>query len=338
MCFFTFIIPHRVNEDVQKNVKSIESICDNLKIKFEIISISGTHPTYQRNFCIKKAIGKYIYFLDNDSEIELENFYPVTKLLKKRSEIEVLGGPALLSYKKIDLNNKKIQLEINTVFTSIFATGVSSARYMQKGKLRKADDREIILCNLIIKKKLFEKYGLFNEKLYPNEENEWIARIKNQNIIIWYDPNNAVYRLQRSDYKSFIKQMFNYGRGRAEQTLITPASLHLQFLLPALWVLYLFFILCYYISLVCSVLFDFYHFNSLLYSYLLIINIPLFAYGVLLFFFFLEMVMNKIVYIKSLFLFIIMHFTYGLGFLKGIFISQKNKKNRNIQYLSLLSR
>ncbi len=80
---------------------------------------------------------------------------------------------------------------------------------------------------MAIRKDIFAKLNGFNANLYPNEENELMNRIQKRNKDIYYHPGIPIYRSQRKNISKLIKQIFTYGRGRGEQTIIHISNLTL---------------------------------------------------------------------------------------------------------------
>jgi cellulose synthase/poly-beta-1,6-N-acetylglucosamine synthase-like glycosyltransferase len=91
---------------------------------------------------------------------------------------------------------------------------------------------------LAIRRKVFIDSGGFDERLYPNEENELLDRIVSRGMKLIHAPEMAIQRSQRRTLKLFIRQMFAYGRGRAQQTLIAGPGTIIGFA-PLLLLLYL---------------------------------------------------------------------------------------------------
>ncbi|HMB00880.1 MAG TPA: glycosyltransferase family 2 protein [Spirochaetota bacterium] len=230
----TFIIPHRATEAISATVKCIKDACRENNLQYQIITATGNNPTYQRNRCITKARYSYIYFIDNDSKISADALKRAAALIQEQPDIAVLGGPALTPD-----SDTCLQQNFKAVFSSPWAVGSIASRYAARGRFRSTDDSELILCNLLVKKELFNKVGYFNEKLYPNEENEFISRVKQAGFRVCYDPGFYIKRSQRASFFKFIKQLFTYGRGRGEQTRLMPASFNIMLLLPLFFVLYL---------------------------------------------------------------------------------------------------
>ena len=151
----------------------------------------------------------------------------------KGQELGVLGGPTLTP-----ATDTYLMKSFGAVLSSPAAVGKISSRYSKQGKFRETDDSELILCNLLVRLEIFNKFGKFSEKLYPNEENEFIFRLKQAGVKVYYSPDLFIYRSQRKTFGNFLKQMFVYGRGRGEQTRLSPKSLRPGLLAPSLLFLY----------------------------------------------------------------------------------------------------
>jgi hypothetical protein len=106
------------------------------------------------------------------------------------------------------------------------------------GETRETTDKELILCNLCVRRSIFIDLNGFNECLYPNEENEFLERVTSAGFTLLHAPAMAAFRSQRRTLTAFIRQMFSYGRGRGEQTLIT-SSYSVTSFIPLFFVVYL---------------------------------------------------------------------------------------------------
>jgi hypothetical protein len=93
-------------------------------------------------------------------------------------------------------------------------------RYRRCGVPRETSDSELILCNLSISAAAFREAGGFDRRLYPNEENELLVRLARKGLKLIHDPELAVLRSQRTSFGAFLRQLFGYGRGRAQQILL----------------------------------------------------------------------------------------------------------------------
>lgn len=300
--YFTVIIPHRNTESTEAIVKQLKK---EKKIPLEIYTISGNQPSYQRNQGIKKAKGEVIYFLDNDALPDLKNLAIIKKIFKENKNIAAAGGPSLTP----DTDTIK-QRVFGSVLGSFWGSFFMRARYCKLGKPRFTSDRELILCNLAIKKKILDKVGVFNQKLYPNEENELMDRILQNGFSLYYHPEISVERSQRQGFKDYIRQMMTYGRGRAEQ-------LKASFVVSNLPIFaFLFFPVYMILSVVLSFFKPVFMLAILPYITLMIVSSV-----------FISIKLKKLVsFLYSLLSFFICHFFYGIGLWRGLLTKMRSKK------------
>ena len=312
----SFIIPHRENKTPKKLIQKIEEYLIDFPFPNEIFLISGNHPPLQRNEAIKKSTFSHLYFLDNDSIINKKSLHLILKEIKKNN-FDVLGGPSILPKKE---KNKWQHLQ-DAVLSNPFAVGKIALRYRAWGKKKKCfNDLSLILCNLVVKKQMFNEAGLFNEKLYPNEENEFLNRLIKRKKKIIYDPNLFVFRNYRPTFKAFIKQMLSYGKGRAEQIKIKKRSFQIAFLAPILFTT----------TTIFSPLILFFFIKKNLISFF---NAFILIYMILLITAFLEAIIRKKkILIFFPIVFICCHFFYGLGIIKGFLTKKYSYENKKIHW------
>ncbi len=294
-------------------VSAVRSLADGEKviknlganIGYEIILVEGKNPSYQRNCGVNEAAGDVIYFMDDDTVVPAGMLKAAEEIFSKDSGLAVLGGPELAPE-----SDSLLQKVFGAAFASPWAAGKSSARYAKKGSRRQTDEKELILCNMFIRKTVFTEAGGFNEKLYPNEENELLSRFKDSGLSLVYDPDIFVYRSKRRDYPAFIKQCFNYGRGRAEQSAVRFKPEDVINFIPAFFVIYLF--------------------SELLFGAADFLPLLLYAAGTV---YFSYVIFRQLKYLPSFFMsilsFFLLHVSYGAGSIYGIFTSF-NLQNRNL--------
>jgi hypothetical protein len=180
---------------------------------------------------VATARGEIVYFLDDDS-LTSPGFLALAAGHYKDPQVAAVGGPSLTP-----ATDSLLQRSIGAALASILGGGGMRNRYRAQGTARLTSDSELILCNLSFRRDRFLACGGLDERLYPNEENELMDRMRQAGAGLVHDPRLAVYRSQRPTWRLLCRQFLNYGRGRAEQTLISrriqPASL-----IPALFVAY----------------------------------------------------------------------------------------------------
>ena len=304
----TVIIPHRVGENIENTLAGIY-MSDSDKNNIEIFQAEGTHPTVQRNECIKQASGDIVYFIDNDSMINPNNIKKAVEIFETNENVAIVGGPAIHN-----VNSSK-EKYIDKCMRSYYAVGPIANRYsVNKTSSREGTDRDVILCNLFIRLNVLFEAGLFNESLYPNEENALIDKILSLGYKLMYDPQIIVKRPPRSSLRLYIKMLLNYGRGRFEQLYRDFNKKNLIFTLPAFFSLYIIFLpIVLFIFLITKIVFLALYFIpfGLYFAVTLLAGIitSLKEVGFI----------NKI---KGFFvfpyMFFITHFFYGLGFFYGI--------------------
>jgi len=308
---FTIIIPVAKEENCQKSISAIKKLNYDLN-KIEVIFIKGNHPAKQRNIASEQAKGEIIYFLDNDSQPDKNNLNILYKFFQEHKNALIAGGPSLVKE-----DDTLFQKTIGCALGSIWGSAVSRSRYAQIGKLRLSSESELILCNMAMKKKYFMKMHQFNTNLYPNEENEFVNRLQRQYVdSVYYIPDLVVFRGHRKKLQHFIKQIFTYGRGRAEQVYVNIKDLTLFPLISLGFSIYLL---------------------SLFFIPYSIKFIPLIGYLLLIFLisFWKALLNGNFFYIFFLPLnYLIIHIFYGIGFFKGIlnFIFKFKREEKKFWY------
>jgi cellulose synthase/poly-beta-1,6-N-acetylglucosamine synthase-like glycosyltransferase len=200
--------------------------------RFELLIAEGTNPSHQRNEAARQAWGEILYFLDDDSQVVSDALQRLERHFSDPRVVAV-GGPSLTP-----VTDTLLQQAIGTVLSSLPGAGGVRNRYRAVGSVRQTTERELILCNLAFRRDVFLAAGGLDERLYPNEENELLDRLRKEGGLLLHDPQLWVERSQRETVTAFIRQMFRYGRGRAEQTRIAGASGIMPFA-PLAFVLYL---------------------------------------------------------------------------------------------------
>lgn len=182
---------------------------------FEILVAEGCLPSRQRNEAVNESSGEIVYFLDDDSRVS-PNCLEICADAFEKTAVAAVGGPSLTP-----ADDSALQQLFGTALASMFGAGAVRNRYRAVGDIRETTDRELILCNLAMRKDVFLSLGGFDERLYPNEENELLERVVSSGKKLVHAPQMAVYRSQRKTLVQFVRQMFSYGCGRAQQTFIS---------------------------------------------------------------------------------------------------------------------
>ena len=187
----------------------------------------------QRNSAIKAAQGALIYFLDDDAR-------PVPGALRRAAEhfarpnVQMVGGPNICP-----ADAPWIERVFAVALGSWSGFASSRARYTPVGATRESSEKELILCNLVVRRQTLVELGGFDESLYPNEENALMDEIQKRGGKLIYDPQVIVERRPRPTLRAFIKMLMTYGRGRAEQFRLHPTFGSALNFAPPLFCVYL---------------------------------------------------------------------------------------------------
>lgn len=227
---FSFIIPVKPGGYVAA-LESLRRLSADTA-QFEILIAEGSSPSRQRNAAVHEARGEILFFLDDDSHVAADCLDICTSIMSEES-VATVGGPSLTP--KAD---SMLQQLFGLALSSLFGAGGMRNRYRRVGHVRETTDKELILCNLAMKREIFLVAGGLDERLYPNEENELLDRIQASGKKLVHAPAMAIQRSQRSSLRQFTRQMFAYGRGRAQQTLIAGSGPTIGFV-PLLFLIYL---------------------------------------------------------------------------------------------------
>lgn len=301
MMTFSFIIPVKPGGHVAalESLRGIEAAPD----QYEILVVEGCSPSEQRNTAARQACGDVLYFLDDDSQTA-PNCLNICASVMADTPVAVVGGPSLTPQ-----GDTPLQQLFGLALSSVFGAGAVRNRYRTVGVTRETTDKELILCNLAIRREVFLAAGGLNELLYPNEENELLDRICSTGLKLMHVPELAIHRSQRRTLRLFIRQMYSYGRGRAQQTLIAGPGTIVGFA-PLLFLCYL--------ALLPIIPFSSQNL------------IPLFAYLVL------DIIFTVAAILASrslspfflLFLFPLMHISNGFGLLSGLTGGKKGNSTK----------
>lgn len=269
----------------------------------EVLVAYGSAPSAQRNRAARQAAGEILFFLDDDSQVS-PGFIERSLGHYRDPKVAAVGGPSLTP-----VSDTPLQKAFGAAFASGFGGGGARNRYRRHGIARCTDDSELILCNLSFRREVFLEQGGLDERLYPNEENELMDRLLRGNHYLVHDPELAVFRSQRPSYRAFVRQMFGYGRGRGEQTILSGAVKRAS-LAPSFFLIYL----------VLLAFFPARVFAIPLLAYLVAVCGASLAGA--------RAAGQLALAFRLLYIYPTLHLAYGAGVLRGIFLPRFRKKDR----------
>ncbi len=228
----TIIIAARPGETDIASVRAARQL-DYPASLLEVLVARGRQPSVQRNQALRAARGELIYFLDDDSIPKPDNLRRVAGEFANPG-VAMAGGPNLCPAEAPPLEQA-----FALVMASPLAFGPSAARYRRAGRPRETSEKELILCNLIVRRQAIMELGGFDEALYPNEENALMDNLQKRGLKLLYHPDLVVYRRPRPTLAAFARMLRNYGRGRAEQFRRHPTAGSALNFVPPLFLVYL---------------------------------------------------------------------------------------------------
>jgi len=289
-----------------RNAEIIDSIkeLNYPRKEYEVIVREGLNPSENRNNGAKRAKGEIIAFLDDDAIVDINFLKEAEEFFNKYPEIDIVGGAQLTP--KWQKGFAKIS---GYALSSKFGAWKMGTRYSLKELNLNADETMLTSANLFCKKEVMKKIQ-FDTNLFPGEDPKFIEDAKKEGLRVAYSPDLILYHKRRETIKAMIKQISSYGRTRTDKESFIETLKKPFFLIPLLFCFYLAFLL----------VFVFLEFFNINFISNLILFFPLGAYLILdLFFSVYESVKNKNLKAIFLLLFIfpLIHISYGLGMIKG---------------------
>jgi cellulose synthase/poly-beta-1,6-N-acetylglucosamine synthase-like glycosyltransferase len=257
--FVSVIIPTRNEEEhISTCIESLEE-SDYPKDKFELIVVDGgsvdktitiilklqkkynnisliceneANTSVGRNIGIKNAAGDLIINFSSHTLAE-KNFIRILSTKLHYSENNIAGVGCR---DKIPVNQLSY---VAQCIDSITSTKFGGSFMHQQMEFREEQFVDSISFTAY-KRKILEKIGFFDPDIPSGDDAELNLRLKKAGYKLLYTPETCVYRYKREKLKDFFWQMFKYGRSRMRISKKHSDSLSLVYVVPMLFILYLF--------------------------------------------------------------------------------------------------
>ena len=247
-----------------------------------------------RNEGMKAAKGDVFVFTDADATFVPDWPLKLIEPLVNNPKIGATGGRDIAPP-----NQPLIHKCIDYTLTSFIGTAG-----LRGAKIRLAK-YSVTGCNFAVKREVVKKVGMHDEKIrWRGEEKEWCQRMREGGYEIQFVPESYILHYRRISLKSFWVQTYRSGKARFDILKTAPRSFELVHIAPSLFVLYL---------LITGIFSSIFSFSSSL--FLIALSVYLTALvlqsllGVL-------RVKNLTAFLVVPFTTIIMHFAYGIGFIR----------------------
>jgi len=288
------------------------------KEKYEIIIKKGPNTSKNRNSGIREAKGEIIGFVDDDAMVEKDWLRKADEFFGKYPEIDIVGGPQLTPP-----DDSTFGYVSGIALASIIGGACIRNRY-KKGILNlNSDERELTTANVFCKKEVFNK-AFFNPDFWPGEDTLFFNELVKKGVKLAYYPELYIYHRRRRNPGELFKQIFRYGYARpAIDSIKKTKRTFFLFVIPSAFFLYLVF-------------------SPLLTMWNILYLLPLTFYITIIFAISFTILMKEKSHTKKLlllpFVFLIIHISYGLGFICGVLKNiKRNSLLRKIElHLKLL--
>lgn len=279
------------------------------KEEYEIIVENGTNPSENRNRGFEKSKGKIIVLLDDDAVLEEDYLKRVEEFLEGHLDIDIVGGPQLTP--KNERGFAKIS---GYALSSKLGAWKLSNRYSSQKEVLDVDETALTSANLICRREVMEKVK-FDLNLFPGEDPKFISDAKKEGFKVAYSPKIILYHRRRGTANELIKQISNYGKTRPKKEKFSETIKNPFFIFPSLFIIYL-------ISRPILLLIPIFN------KFAVLSSIPLLLYLLLdIIFAFYDSAKNNDIKASFILLFIypLIHISYGLGMIKG-YIEKLSRK------------
>lgn len=202
----------------------VDKYSDELNITYYFIQNSGAGQA--RNYGIRRSNGQFVVIVDSDCILP-DNYISTIKKELSENNVDVFGGPdkALDSF-------TPVQKAINYSMTSFLTTGGIRGNKKTIGKYYPRS------FNMGIRRTTFDALGGF-APIRLAEDTDFSIRVYKEGYKVAFFPSVYVYHKRRSTFKTFYKQVHNFGTGRINLIKAYPGEIKIEYFLPAAFLLFL---------------------------------------------------------------------------------------------------
>ena len=212
--FELILIGDKTTKLIEKNSKVAKEKGIDVTVEYNPVAAGQ-----KRNIGTNLAKGSIIAFTDDDTILREDWMRNGVKHLQENEECVGVGGPNYTPKQGLPFAKA-----VGRIFGSKF---LFSFRYtVGHSKAREIGHNPT--CNYIIKKEIVQEIQ-FHDSLWPGEDVEFDIRLSKSGYKILYAPDVVVWHHRRSRPIAFLRQMFNYGKTRAQVTRMHPNSFDIRY-------------------------------------------------------------------------------------------------------------
>jgi len=222
------IVSNDASEAVERTVDDLSKRDDRVKT----VRSPGVSASEARNYGVSAARGAILYFVDDDVEAPPGAVAALLDTCERHPGASIVGGPNLTHPDDPDFAQMTGEL-----LASAWGTGVAHGRYAKLSP-RAARERHLILCNLAVRRAVFDEGARFPLH-FGGEENVLMGGADARGHELWYSPDVWVHHHRRASLRTYATQMVRYGDGRAIALRNAPRTFHPAYLVPVAFLAYL---------------------------------------------------------------------------------------------------
>lgn len=197
--------------------------------RVELVRTSKRSRSAARNDAAAAARGEWLWFIDDDAEPAPGSAAVLCAALEAWPAASVLGGPNLGPEGPVT----PFEAAADAVLSSPLGGARMARRYRGGGTAGPCTERELIACNLAVKREVFLARR-FDERLDYGEETLLLAAMRLDGLQLVREPRLLVHHRRRADWAGFARQAWRSGLGRGRQTVLLPGSFTPECAGPAL--------------------------------------------------------------------------------------------------------
>jgi len=201
---YEILVVDNGSEDDTREV--VREYCDRLPDLVTLLvedEVQG--PAAARNKAIREASGDILAFVDADMTVEETWLEDAVESLE-RNDWDYMGCD-------VDIYVEDGKDTLTARYNRIF--GFPIRRYIEEQQFSGTG------C-LVTRKEVFDEVGLFDERLFSGEDEEFGNRVYDAGFDQHFQPEITMYHPARSSLSSFLKKHFRLGRGKAQMQRYHP--------------------------------------------------------------------------------------------------------------------
>ncbi|HXS38219.1 MAG TPA: glycosyltransferase family 2 protein [Flavipsychrobacter sp.] len=276
--------------DADSTDGSVDFIKSNYGDRVKVIRNEKIFTPFAFNKGIRNSAGEYVIIVGPRNIMSSNYILSCLAVLKKDPQIACVGGYTINMYS--NNTSESIALAMN----SKIGVGFSNFRTVKESGYVDT------VGTPMFRREIFDKIGYFDERLVRNQDDDFSFRLINAGYKIWLNADAHMKYYVRTSFKNLTKQYFQYGYwkifvNKKHKTITTSRQV-----IPALFVLFV--ALGYFVLYLLHLGFLY---KWILLFYLIVVVFSSFAIG------------KKISRVPTIvYSIVLLHFSYGLGYLNGI--------------------